>query len=402
MLRKSLTKISLVGIGNIANAFLGLAFLAAVAKVLDLPSFGKYALLTTLLTSASKIIDFGTNSVFVAKSFTSKWDNLRDSFYSLKLILLGIAIPVLMLAVALSNVMSFTILIVLTLGLFAYTTYYTLYALFQKEEKFTHLVLLNTIPAVIKGTFAALIFLGLFKANLTDAIAIFSLSVFGCTLFFLVLDKNEKTFSFTLQGVAATLKEAYPGGISQFIYEAWPSISNFIAKSARGFYDVGIFSLANKISRLFALISFSIFTVLLPENAARKKDNLSYDFKETIVISLLIILASFMVIPIAELLVYKVFGNKFAESVGILSILIISAGLSSIHTFIENFFFVERKTSYLIYINLGKLSLFLIACGFLVPQFSLYGLAVSDLIASGVAVFGTFWFIKKSQSLEVS
>jgi len=66
----SLKKVSFVSSGNLFNAVIGLVYLAAVAKNLSLEDFGKYAVLTALLTSISRLIDFGTNSMFVAKSIT--------------------------------------------------------------------------------------------------------------------------------------------------------------------------------------------------------------------------------------------------------------------------------------------------------------------------------------------
>jgi O-antigen/teichoic acid export membrane protein len=92
--KKSLKKIIFVGFGNVFNAVLGFAFLSAVAKTLDLESFGKYALITTLLVAVSKIIDFGTNSVYVAEAISTEDKSLINKFYTQKLLLLGISIPI--------------------------------------------------------------------------------------------------------------------------------------------------------------------------------------------------------------------------------------------------------------------------------------------------------------------
>ena len=65
---RSLYNISIVSTGNIFNAVLGMLFLFAVAKTLSIEVFGKYALITSVLVSISKIIDFGTNSIYVSNS----------------------------------------------------------------------------------------------------------------------------------------------------------------------------------------------------------------------------------------------------------------------------------------------------------------------------------------------
>jgi O-antigen/teichoic acid export membrane protein len=137
--------------------------------------------------------------------------------------------------------------------------------------------------------------------------------------------------------------------------------------------------------------------VLLPKNANRKKQNLKYDFTETFVISLIILALSGLAIPLTHFLVVKIFGSKFQESLTIINVLVFSAAITSIHTFIENFFFVEQKTNYIMYINIGKLVVFVTLCALLVPLYSLSGLAFSDLTASICAVFFTFVLIKRSQ-----
>ena len=52
----------------------------------------------------------------------------------------------------------------------------------------------------------------------------------------------------------------------------------------------------------------------------------------------------------------------------------------------ENYFYVEGKTSYLAFISIGKIILIILLALFLVPQFSLIGLAWSQLLASIVAL----------------
>jgi O-antigen/teichoic acid export membrane protein len=379
------------------NSVVGLAFLAAVARSLDIETFGRYALLTTLLVSISKIIDFGTNSVYVTRYITTKTENLYNQFVSIKFILFLFACPVLLLISYFTGTRNPLLLLILVLGLLAYGINYTLYAIFQREEKYTPLVLLNTLPAIIKGVFALAVFGHFLTLDFGQSISIFSLSVFGSAFLLLFVDKSERNIQLTLTGLKSFFVHAYPGGISQVIYESWPSISNLIAKSIRGFYDVGIFSLASKVSRFFSLVSISIFTVLLPKNAQRKQNSLKYDFKESFIISFLITLTAVLCIPAARILLINVFGAKYTESLTVLELLIFSAALASIHTFLENFFFVENKTHYLTYINMGKLAVFLLLCSYLVPTYALYGLALSDLVASTTAVVGTIIFIKASK-----
>ena len=86
MRKKPFLDIFVVGAGNGINALLGIMFFTAVARTLPIEDFGKYALLTSLLVSLSKIMDFGTNSLFVAKSIT-KPQQYINRFFTLKIIL---------------------------------------------------------------------------------------------------------------------------------------------------------------------------------------------------------------------------------------------------------------------------------------------------------------------------
>ena len=398
MLGKSLLKISYVGAGNILNGVLGLAFLAAVAKILDLQTFGKYALITALLVSLSRIIDFGTNSVFVAKSISAQSDKFINAFYTTKLFLLILSFPIIITVLFLLKLADPLIILIVILGLIAYAVNYTLYSLFQKDEKYSYLVLLNSFPAVIKGIFAALIFFKVFYPTLIQASAVFSFSLFACLPLIFLLPKHLRSFKLVPKEVFGLIKEAFPAGISQQIYETWPSISNAIAKISGGFSDVGIFALASKLSHIFVLISFSIFTVLLPKNANRKKQKLSYDYSETIMISILILLFCVLAIPAGHFILGKAFGEKFEGSIAILNILLFSNALTSIHTFIENFFYIESKTKYIMYINIGKLGVFTIACLALVSKLGIYGLAMADLIAAFLAVVFTALIIYRSNA----
>ena len=173
MMKKSLIRIGLVGIGNVFNALLGFAYLSVVAKILDIESFGKYALLTTLLVAVSKIIDFGTNSVYVADSISKDDETLLDTFYTLKIILLAVSIPVSVILLTLLKLNSVNTILYFILGLVAYAINYTLNSFFQKKQKFFHLILLNTFPAVIKGIFALLIILNLVVFDLDKAFMVF-------------------------------------------------------------------------------------------------------------------------------------------------------------------------------------------------------------------------------------
>ena len=396
-MKKSLKKIIFVGFGNIFNAVLGFAFLSAVAKTLDLESFGKYALITTLLVAVSKIIDFGTNSVYVAESISTEDKSLINKFYTQKLLLLGISIPISLVLLFILKLNTEKLVLYFILGLVAYAINYTLNAFFQKDEKFVHLVSLNTLPALIKGIFAFLIFSGSIYLNLEQAFMIFSLSIFSGIALIIFLSSEYKKFKFDFSEIKKYLEKCTPAGISLLIYEGWPSIANSIAKISKDFSNVGIFSIAEKIANIMLLGAISIFTVLLPKNARAKKRNEKFDFKEVFIISTFIIVLAFFGTLIARIFVDKFFGDKFSESLPLLGFLIFASAFTSIHTFMEHYFFIEEVTKYIMYINIGKLAIFLTLSYLLVPAMALKGLSLASLISAVVAVIATTIFIKINQ-----
>lgn len=396
-MKKSLKKIIFVGFGNVFNAVLGFAFLSAVAKTLDLESFGKYALITTLLVAVSKIIDFGTNSVYVAEAISTEDKSLINKFYTQKLLLLGISIPISLVLLFILKLNTEKLVLYFILGLVAYAINYTLNAFFQKDEKFIHLVSLNTLPALIKGIFAFLIFSGSIHLNLEQAFMIFSLSIFSGIALIIFLSNEYKKFKFDFSEIKKYLEKCTPAGISLLIYEGWPSIANSIAKISKDFSNVGIFSIAEKIANIMLLGAISIFTVLLPKNARAKKRNEKFDFKEVFIISTFIIVLAFFGTLIARIFVDRFFGDKFSESLPLLGFLIFASAFTSIHTFMEHYFFIEEVTKYIMYINIGKLAIFLTLSYLLVPTMALKGLSLASLISAVMAVIATTIFIKINQ-----
>lgn len=382
---KSLLKITLVGAGNILNAALGFLFIAVVAKSLSLEDFGKYALLTGLVVSVAKLTDFGTNSLFVAQSITRN-EHLISKFLSLKMLLLTIAFPISYLILASFKLTTFQIVVTFFLGLLAYAANFALFGFFQKLENFTAAVLLNSIPAIIKGIFAGLVLAGAVELTFVNFFLVFVGSIFPSLLLFFFLPKGFYEFKFSLHGIKSLFKETFPAGTSQLISEGWSSVANSIAKIAQGYVDVGLYAVADKISSIFSLVSLSIFTVLLPKNAKNKKSEHQFDFKETFLLSILILLISAVAITFAKTLVPLLFGSKFTGAIALINVMIIASALTAMHSFMENYFYIEGKTKTLLYISVTKLAVFLGFSFLLVPKYDLIGMIYAQLVAAVVAL----------------
>ena len=114
-------------------------------------------------------------------------------------------------------------------------------------------------------------------------------------------------------------------------------------------------------------------------------------------ISILILIAAFFGIFISKIFISEFFGDKFAESLPLMSFLIFASAFTAIHTFMEHYFFIEEKTNYIMYINIGKLGLFILLSILMVPSLSLKGLSLANLLAAVAAVLATVIFVKRNQ-----
>ena len=379
--RKSFLSISYVGFGTVLNAGLGFLYLSTAAKFLSVSEFGKYALLATLLLSMSKFLDFGTNSIYVS-SINEKDPLLPSKFISVKMILFLIAAPVSVILLSLFELNAVPLLISFLLGLVFYGINYSLFGLFQKIQDYTALIFLNLLPALVKGIAAVLIFAGILEFNLVSFFTVFALSILTSAFMYFFLPKNLQSLTFDFSSAVDDIKKSFSPGISLLINESFSAVSNGLAKIYSTFSGVGIFSIAEKISSIFVLVSFTIFTVLLPKNAERKRARKGYDHTETLVLALGIALLSAVVIVASKFLIPWFFENKYDDSLPLLNILVISGGITAIHTFMENYFFVENKTRYLAYISVGKLGALVLLAATLTPIFQLQGLAYAHLLSS--------------------
>lgn len=385
---KAFSKILLVGVGNGLTAGFGLFFLWVTAKFLDLDSFGKYSLSIGFLVFMSKLIDFGTNSIFVSESIHQSQNESRlvSEFFASKVMLFGISVPISLIFLRVFGLWETSMIIGFIVGLAGYAILYSIQPLFQKDEAYGRLVFVNSVPAVVKGLAAVLILLGVIKINYVSAFWIFALSaLFVSPVSFLLPDKY-KNVKLSWIGLSEVISKSYHAGLSQLIYEGWGSVQNIITKLFGTFSHVGVYSLANKISAVFTVISVSIFTVLLTKNSKRKAATGVYDFTETGILVGGVLFFALVTAVLAELLFDRLFGPQFKSALRILDILILANAFTTIQNFSENYFFANQKPQLIFLPNLAKLISLLGLSVILVSRFGLVGLAISSLAASVVGL----------------
>ena len=395
-MKESVKNISLVSLTNLINLGFGLILFLAVATKLPKEEFGIYGLLTLLLVSFSKLIDFGSNSNYVTE-FISKSRHYLEELISFKIYaFVGSSLISVLVLVLVNQIYDLEIILSFVFGLFFYGVNYTLFALFQRDEEFIKASLLNFFPALIKLGFGIVIFLNLLTIDLKLAFMIFSLSMCGSLVFLFFKFKEFKNIKFRPY-IFHFVKNFYLAGISQTINESWSTIANQILKILKSLADLGTFSLASKLSNVFSLISYSIYTVILTSNAKRRRDEAGYNIKESLILGLFLILLATIGSIISPYFFKIAFDDKFDDSIIIFSILIFSQAFTSIHKFLDNYFFVEEKSKTLLFITTGKLILFIILSIVLTSSYGILGLAFADLIVSASTTIFTFSYIISTQ-----
>lgn len=395
-MKQSVKNISLVSLTNLVNLGLGVLLFLAVAIKLPKEEFGVYGLLTLLLVSLSKIIDFGSNSSYVSE-FIGKGKNYLNELINFKIIAFGFtAIFAILILKYLNGISDEKIVFSFIIGLFFYGLNYLLFALFQRDEEFIKASVLNFFPALIKGIFGILIIIDYYQINLANSFQIFSLSIAASTILLPFKISEFKKFKFDLN-VMHFVSNFFLAGLSQIINESWNTISNQLLKLIRSLADLGTFSLASKLSNVFSVISYSIYTVILASNAKRKKDSLGYNLYESLILGLFLLLLASIGSISSPFFFSLVFGNKFNDSILIFSILLFSQAFASIHKFLDNYFFIEEKSKTLFLLTNLKLLIFVTLSYFLTTQYGLIGLASADLISSITITIATFIYIVKNK-----
>lgn len=397
--KSSFFKIVLVSGGNIAASGLALTFFIICAKVLPLEDFGRYVLLTTLLFSLSTLMDFGTNSLFVAKSIKNDITataNLTSLFVLSKLLLFGVTSCVSLVVLVYSNLFSAPIFGLFMLGLFGYFIHNLYFSFFQKSELFLYGVLLNVFSGIIKASVAGLVYFQLIEFSYERAFFVFSGSLLSGLLLtpFLPMVLSKKPV------VGADLltffKQASLAGTSQFIQAGWQGLTNTVVKVFLTFADTAVFSLSNKVAGIFSVLSYSIFTVLLPKNAKLKKQQHAYNLGESVLLAGILLTIGALAYLLIDPGFNLVFGTKYAASKAVLGLLILSASFNAVQMFLENYFYVEETTKFILIVNVTRLTCFVLLSKLLAQMYFLKGIAYAQAGSSFLAVLVLALFLVKT------
>src|SRR3989344_2661031 len=389
-----LKKLFTVGGGNFVNGLGGFLYLIAVAKTLTIEDFGKYALLVFTFGLFSKLTEFGTTSSFVTQSIKLNQDH-KASLLVLKLILTFLISLISLPFLYYYKMSTLTISTVFLIGLFSYALNDYLFAIFQLNEDFFKTTLVNSLPAIVKATASCLLLSGFFKVGLSGALSIYFMSLLS-SLLIAPFAKTGVLKKLSLkEGIVNLVKYGFGAGISQTLNLSTPAINSNLIKLSSTFSDVGIFSLAEKISTIFSLLSLSIFTILLPHKAKEVKKTGKYNFNQIGFFSLLTLFSITIMLLLSKPVMLFVFENKYEEYLPVLYIMTISAGIMAITTFMDNFFIIFEENKTLLQIKSARILTLVVLSVFLIKSYGIMGASYSNLISSGISFLITAYAIKK-------
>lgn len=381
----------IVGMGNLINAFGGFAYLISASKILSVENFGKYSFLISFFIFMAKLTELGTTSSFVSLSI-KEGKNYNKSLYVLKFILTVFVILISFPILLLYKFTNFEVFISLCVGYIGYVLNDYLFALFQKDESFIKTTFVNALPALFKLVFALLL-ISYFKTNdapLLTTLNIYFFALFTSLFLFPFISKNRQPIP--NNGIKDLARIGFPGGVSQALNTAIPAINSSIILLKTSFEGVGMFSLAEKLSSIFSLASFSIFTVLLPNKAKEIRERKNYSIKTSILLSIIIFSCAIFMSLLAKSMLYLLFA-KYINILPIFYILIFSASFSAISGFLDNFFYVKEKTTTLLLINITKIFTLVISVFYLTQNFGITGAAYANLFTSILFTGITFLII---------
>lgn len=380
-----LKNVFITGVGNFINAVGGFLFLAAATKALSVEQFGLYSLLIATFLLLAKITELGTTSSFVTLSIKDDRDYTKALFL-LKTLLTALMLLVLIPILLFYNLLTPSIFLACVVGLIGYAFNDFLFAQFQLRENFVLAAATNMLPALVKAAAALLILLGVVSGSFTLIIYLYFFALLASLLTAPFAKKRSSSILPTQVGIKNLAIMGFPGGISQTINIGIPAINNNLINAFGSLANVGIFSLAEKLSSIFILASYTLFTVFLPKGAKETKTLGKYNFKQAFYLSLLIVAAMVVMIAVAKPVIQHIFGAKFESSIAVLYLMVIAAGISAITSFMDNYFYIVEKTYIALAINCSRLLVLAGASFILIARSGILGAALANIIAAATSL----------------
>ena len=410
--RESVQHFSIVLAENILTKGINFILIVLLARSLGPELYGEYSLVNVSMLFLVAFLDFGMENTAVR--YSGKYPQYRESifvFYTMAKA--GIYLIILM-------------LILLSPGVFS--------VLLQKENSLKYIFLIFSGACIDGFVFIISTYLQSLEKFLLKLYL--NVSVFFCRLLFLLFVMATDPQNVMMLGVAFAVGGApvlvfglgkilrffrtfHPHPLPRNImrellhYSKWLIIGSisvnilgridfFMVTKFLSWKEMGIYNSAFQLVAPFTMLSYVFGNVFLPKVSKlttifERRNFMRKATKAGLALSVFALTSLFFAKP----LVLFLFGQKYAEAVDVLRILLVSFSLSLWAGFISLVLFSFEKPVYVVLGSYLQLFISVVCMWFLIPLLGIYGAAWSKVIAQAVVILFTFvCYFKLCQDVE--
>jgi O-antigen/teichoic acid export membrane protein len=381
-----------VAASNFAGAGFGFLLTVFLARVLDVPSFGKANFIFSVISILAGFADFGFSSSLVVFYNRFRADSPNDPLLTVNAVYAKYLLFVSFIAIPLLSVLGRfyalshweTAVIYFSFLLFSLYRYMaSVHQATGNWKRFNILIVANSIVKFLSVTLLVLAAGTFFPlqsrfGGLMAGYLCYSLIIF---VFAVLLTWRKIQFTFTTDAMQAGqfYKILLPLGTAALLVTICMRFDSMLIQKYLGPHDLGIYSAANTLAFAFPLITGSLMSVLLREMAhdpsqltrilAAQRKFLPYG------LALLVITCAS-----AGIVVPMLFGARYVESVGIFRILLIPYLGGVFFTPLESYYYAKEPMTIL---GLKLWQTIVVAVGSLtmISSLHLYGVALAILLS---------------------
>lgn len=397
-----------VFLSNLTGAGLGFLVSVALARLLDIASFGRINLLFSLIAILYTVADFGFSNCLVIYYNRHREAAGDDALHRVNRFYLRFLAGVSLLGLAILPVcgriyrLSGTESVIVFASFLLFSMYRYMTSLHQAKgdwSRFNLLTVLNNVLkfAVVLTAIAAAGRLhplwGAYRAALWGYLLYSTILFAVCVLF------TRKLLRFAGRFSAGERKEflelLYPIGIAGVFIIVTMRFDSLVIEKYLGSGQLGIYAAANTLALVFPLITGSLMNVLIRESAGDKESYLvrvmANQRKYLLALAGVLVAAWLLSAPVIGLL----FGDAYLASVRVFRILLIAYIGGIFFTPLESYFYANRSGTVLFLKFFQMLAVVALAPALIGP-FELEGVAASIVISR---VLGWIYIYRKSSRI---
>ncbi|MEY8211133.1 MAG: flippase [Gammaproteobacteria bacterium] len=368
-----------------------------IARYLGPEQFGLLSYAQSFVFLFTAIATLGLDGIVVRELVNdgNKRDVLLGTAFGLKLIGAFIILPILFLAVQLTNNDSHTNLLVFIIASATiFQSFNVIDFYYQSKVLSKYVALTNTVVLALSSVVKIV-----FLLNEAPLLAFALMTVFdGLVLAMGLVCVYMKTSGFKLSSwvfnwvkAKSLLGDSWPLILSSLVISIYMKIDQVMIKEMLDAELVGQYAAAARVSELWYFIPVVIANSIFPGiiNAKKKGDNLYYQRMQSLY-DLMAWLAILIMVPIlffSDEIVWLLFGYAYNQSGAVLSIHILAMVFIFLGVPSSKWGVVENMQKHAFYRSLAGLVLNLALNYFLIPMYSTQGAALATLISYSFAAY---------------